>query len=201
MISLELRDISKSFGEREILSGINATVDSGCLVVTGSNGSGKSTLLKIIAGLLSATSGEAVIHNATTAQRRDLIGLVAPDLALYDELTAMENLRFFAKVRGIRRPDSELNALLCRLGLDERQNDLLSSFSSGMKQRVKFAFALLHEPAILLLDEPSTNLDETGIVALEGIITEQRQNGIVIIATNDRSELRYGDQVLELGVA
>jgi len=203
MVSLELRDISKSFGSREVLSGINVLMDSGCLAVTGPNGSGKSTLLRIIAGLLAPTGGQVVLRSdgrpAPPELRRDLVGLVAPDLALYDELSAIENLRFFARVRGLRTADAELAASLEKLGLAGRENDRLGSYSSGMRQRVKCAFALLHDPPVLLLDEPSANLDETGAAALDSIVAEHRQRGIVVLASNHPAELRSGDCVLQLG--
>jgi heme exporter protein A len=203
VISLELRDICKSFGARDVLSGISLKVDSGCLAVTGRNGSGKSTLLRIIAGLMSPSSGEVILAQEGEAvpmdARRDLIGLVAPDLTLYEELSALENLRFFARVRGIKRSDGQLRGILGKLGLKGREDDRLGSYSSGMRQRVKYAFAMLHDPEVLLLDEPSANLDEAGISAVDAVITEHRQRGIVILATNDQHELRYGDKVLELG--
>lgn len=203
VISLELRDISKSFGARDIFSGINAKTGPGCLVVTGRNGSGKSTLLRIIAGLIAPTTGEVVLsldgQQVPSERRRDVIGMVSPDLALYDELSALENLRFFARVRGICRTDDQLRSSLAQLGLEGREDDRIASYSFGMKQRVKYAFALMHQPPVLLFDEPSTNLDEEGIRAADSIITEHRRQGIVVLATNDQSELRYGDNVLELG--
>ncbi len=203
LISIKLQDISKSFGERGVFSGINVTVDGGCLAVTGRNGSGKSTLLRIIAGLLTPTTGQVTfLENGSAVPneaRRDMVGLVAPDLALYDELTAIENLRFFACVRGIKMFDDDLRAALGKLGLAGREDDRLGDYSAGMKQRVKYAFALMHQPAVLLLDEPSSNLDEPGIAAVDSVISEWKQHGIVVLATNDASELRYGDRVLELG--
>ncbi|MBI2842414.1 MAG: ABC transporter ATP-binding protein [Armatimonadetes bacterium] len=202
-MSLELRQVSKSFGARQVFSGISASIESGCLAVTGHNGSGKSTLLRIIAGLLAPSSGQVVLtdggRQSPVEQRRDLTGMVAPDLALYDELSAIENLRFFARVRGLKKTNDELRAPLVRLGLEGRENDRLGSYSSGMRQRVKYAFALMHNPAVLLLDEPSTNLDEAGIRAIGSIIEEQKRRGIVVLATNHPSELAYGDHVLELG--
>jgi len=202
VISLDLRDISKSFGSRDVFSGISIAIDSGCLVVMGPNGSGKSTLLRIIAGLLAPTSGEVVFkrdgHRVAAELQRDIVGLVAPDLALYDELSATENLRFFARVRGLRKTDDELRMALGRLGLEGREDDRLGAYSSGMRQRVKYAFSLVHDPPVLLLDEPSANLDEAGIAAMDSIINERRR-GIVVLATSDASELRYGDRVLQLG--
>ncbi|MEN6370701.1 MAG: ABC transporter ATP-binding protein [Armatimonadota bacterium] len=202
-VALELKDISKSFGKRDVLSKINLSIDSGCLVITGRNGSGKSTLLKIIAGLIQPTEGEVVFtldgNILPLEMRRDLVGMVAPDLALYDELSAIENLKFFARVRGIRRSDDELKALLDSLGLQSRESDLVGTYSSGMKQRIKYAFAVMHNPPVLLLDEPSTNLDEGGIEIVDGIIKKWRERGIVVLATNEKSELGYGDKILELG--
>lgn len=202
VISLDLRDISKSFGSRDVFSGISIAIDSGCLVVMGPNGSGKSTLLRIIAGLLAPTSGEVVFkrdgRRVAAELQRNIVGLVAPDLALYDELSATENLRFFARVRGLRKTDDELRIALGRLGLEGREDDRLGAYSSGMRQRVKYAFSLVHDPPVLLLDEPSANLDEAGIAAMDSIINERRR-GIVVLATSDASELRYGDRVLQLG--
>jgi len=204
VISLELCNISKSFGSRDVFSGINISVDSGCLAITGPNGSGKSTLLRIIAGLLAPTDGEVILSNDGTPlrleSRRDLIGLVAPDLALYDELTAIENLSFFASVRGLKKAETELRTMLSDMGLKGREDDRLGSYSSGMRQRVKYAFALMHNPSVLLLDEPSSNLDEAGIAVMDSIIEQARRRGIVVLATNNHSELRYGDHTLELGI-
>lgn len=179
------------------------TVDPGCLVVTGHNGSGKSTLLGIIAGLVAPTSGEVVLRDGDrqipSDARRQMVGMVAPDLALYDELSALENLRFFARVRGLKKTDGDLRASLSKLGLEGREDDRLGSYSSGMRQRVKYAFAIMHDPQVLLLDEPSSNLDEAGISAVDSVIRERRMGGVVVIATNDADELHYGDRVLELG--
>ncbi|MEN6520461.1 MAG: ABC transporter ATP-binding protein [Armatimonadota bacterium] len=202
-VALELKDISKSFGARDVLSKINLSIDSGCLVITGRNGSGKSTLLKIIARLIQPTEGEVVFtldgNILPSDMRRDLVGMVAPDLSLYDELSAIENLKFFAEVRGIYRSDDEPKSLLDSLGLQTRENDLVGAYSSGMKQRIKYAFAVMHNPPVLLLDEPSANLDEGGIEIVDGIIKKWRERGIVVLATNEKSELGYGDKILELG--
>ncbi len=186
---------------RDVICGVSLVLDSGRLVVTGRNGSGKSTLLRIIAGLVTPTAGEVVFTEdgaeLSIDARRDALGLVAPDLTLYDELSAIENLRFFCRVRGLRKSDNELKSLLAGLGLRDREDDPIGSYSSGMRQRAKYAFALAHNPEVLLLDEPTANLDQSGIDAVDRVITEHR--GIVIIATNEADELRYGDSVLELG--
>ncbi|MDO8684559.1 MAG: heme ABC exporter ATP-binding protein CcmA [Armatimonadota bacterium] len=205
MISLKLCNIGKEYGQRKVFSEINAEAPLGSsLAITGRNGSGKSTLLRIIAGLIRPTIGSAIIEidgkEASQAERRNLVGLVAPDLALYEELTALENLQFFTKVRGMNRGVKDLRELIARVGLAGREDEPLSSYSSGMKQRVKYAFALLHNPPILLLDEPTANLDAEGVKLVDEIITEHKKEGLLVLATNDKKEEGYGDQVIELGV-
>jgi len=203
-LQLELRGLSKSFGSRHVFEGISETVEDGqCLVVTGPNGSGKSTLLRIIAGLIAPSAGEVRIwldgQNLDRDQRRDVAGMVAPDVALYDELSALENLRFFAQVRGLPAGLPWLLELLDRMGLSGRESDLLGAYSSGMEQRMRYAFALLHRPPLLLLDEPTANLDASGAEAVAQVIAEQKREGVVVLATNDPRELAYGDKIVELG--
>jgi heme exporter protein A len=205
MISLELKDLARGFGERLVFQNISLQIEQGqCLVVTGRNGSGKSTLLRVVCGLLPASSGEVVVQQdkyiLEDDDRRDAFGLVAPDLSLYDELTALENLRFFARVRGTGGTDRDFKELIARVGLPGRENDPIKSFSSGMKQRMKYAYALLHQPLILLLDEPTANLDEAGAAMVDETIKKQKQRGIVVIATNEPDEVGYGDKVIKLGI-
>ncbi|MDO8589002.1 MAG: heme ABC exporter ATP-binding protein CcmA [Armatimonadota bacterium] len=204
MTSVRLLAITKEYGERRVLEGINADIASGSsLVVTGRNGSGKSTLLRVIAGLTRPTSGQVAIEIdgkvLAGEERRNAIGFVAPDLALYEELTALENLAFFAKARGMRRSRKDLRELIARVDLAGREDEPLSSYSSGMKQRMKYAFALLHEAPVLLLDEPTANLDENGVALVDEIIREHRKEGLLILATNDKREVGYGDQIIQLG--
>ena len=205
MISVKLRNITKYYGERRVFEGICAEALPGsALAVIGRNGSGKSTLLRIIAGLARPTSGDVVIEDdgraLSPAERRNTIGFVAPDLCLYDELTAVENLAFFARVRGLRRSEKDMTGLVARVGLEGRENEQLASYSSGMRQRMKYAFALLHDPAILLLDEPGANLDAAGIELVEEIVQDHRKRGVLILATNDAREAEYGDKAIDLGL-
>ena len=116
---------------------------------------------------------------------------------LYDELTAFENLSFFAGVAGLHFSRSELSIKLDTVGLDGRGDDLVGSYSSGMKQRLKYCLALLRNPSLLLLDEPTANLDNLGKKLVDSII--KSQNGIVVIATNESSELEYADEIVKLG--
>jgi heme exporter protein A len=109
-------------------------------------------------------------------------------------------MRFFAEVRGLRRTKAELEALLEEVGLGGRGGDLLAAYSSGMVQRLRYAYALLHRPAVLLFDEPTATLDERGAALVEQVIARQRERGIAVVATNDPRELRWGDYVLRLEV-
>lgn len=206
MVELELQGVTKRFGGRKVLEGIDASARAGeCLVVTGRNGAGKSTLLQIIAGLQRPTRGTIAIRrdgaDLDEDARRDAIGLVSPDLALYAELTALENLQLFAGLRGLDPSPAALVALLERVGLEGRHDDRTGEFSSGMRVRLKYAAALLHAPALLLLDEPTANLDVTGVRLVEEVIAEQRRRGIVVLATNEPEETRFADRRLSLGEA
>jgi len=204
MDRLELQGLSKRYGRLRVFQGLTAEVRSGqVLVVAGPNGSGKSTLLRIIAGLTHPTAGQVCLFRdgrlLSPEERRRQTGLVAVDVALYGELTAWENLSFFARVRGLGLSPEEGEALLAGVGLAGRGDDLVQNYSSGMRQRLKYACALLHRPGLLLLDEPGANLDEAGRAIVEAIIARQRQNGLVVLATNDPREVAFGDVVLHLG--
>ena len=203
-LQLELTDLAAGYGARRVLAGVTLTLRGGeTLVVAGANGSGKSTLLRLLCGLQRPSAGQVAYlvggRRYRPDEARDLVGWVAPDLQLYRELTALENLQFFAQVRGLQRPASELEALLDEVGLGGRGGDALASYSSGMAQRLRYAYALLHHPPVLLLDEPTVTLDERGAALVERVVAAQRERGISVIATNDPRELRYGDYVLRLG--
>lgn len=204
LVELKLDNVSKSFGARRVLCNVNADVQTGeALVITGHNGSGKSTLLTLIAGLARPDSGTVRYlvdgHELTADDRRRMLSLVAPDLTLYPELTALENLEFFARVRSLPWVPSAAEQLLTRVGLDRRGEDLTGTFSSGMRVRLKYAVALQSEPKILLLDEPTAMLDTGGVQVVEQVIAEQRKRGVLVLATNDPQETRHGDLFLHLG--
>lgn len=202
-ITLALNAVSRRYGRRTVFSGITATARGGeALVVAGPNGSGKSTLLKIIAGLIPPSSGEAGVsiegRMLDTLARRRILGYVAPDLRLYDELTGAENLQFFGRMRGLTLERQDLIELLTRVGLKGRGRDFVGNYSSGMRQRLKYAFALLHRPPMLLLDEPTANLDASGAEIVREVVEQQRQEGLVVIATNEATEVAWGDSVVRL---
>jgi heme exporter protein A len=173
--ALRFTGLSRQYGRLAVLSGVSAAVAAGqTLLVTGRNGAGKSTLLRCLAGLLPPDAGTIDYQEAgrslDAAERRRHVGLVAPDLALYGELTVAENLDFFARLRGLARPNAAAAALLARLQLPARQ--LAATLSSGQRQRLRWAWALLHRPRLLLLDEPFQNLDAAGFAVTRALLAE-----------------------------
>lgn len=200
---VEVKHLSKAYSYRKLFTDINVIIpDRSVFVVLGHNGAGKTTFLRVLSGLIPATSGEVVFtlngKSLSPTEKRAQIGLVSPDLELYGELTAVENLEFFSGVRGLPFTLDKARELLELVGLKGRGNDYVGTYSSGMKQRMKYAYALLHDPYILVLDEPTTNLDEKGVALVDGVIRRQREKGIVIMATNEPREVSYADQTLSL---
>jgi heme exporter protein A len=190
-ISLRLDKVTKKFNNRKIFENVTFTLSGGSsMAITGRNGSGKSTLVKIIAGLLGKTSGDVIINENNIVIKQDSVykylGFVSPYLNLYDEFSGYENLKICSGIRGIGIDN--INDVLKRVGLFERRNDLLKIYSSGMKQRLKLAFGILHNPAILILDEPTSNLDKDGVRVVDEIAEEYKKDRILIIATNDEHE-------------
>ena len=204
MIEVIVQDLQRSFGERKVLRGITASLRGGDrLLVRGPNGSGKSTLLRILAGLLSASGGTMRFledgRELEPDRRRRLTGYLSPDLVLYEEFSALENLDFFARLRGIPVDHERDGGLLERLGLRGRLHDPLGTFSTGMRQRAKLAFALQAAPELLLLDEPGSNLDQEGRALVAEVVEEfAGRGGIVVVASNDQAEFTLGRKTLEL---
>lgn len=197
---LILDKLSRSFPGRKVFTDISLEIEANTtLVITGPNGSGKTTLLNVISSVMSPSMGEVTLEiddkKYSGSDILPFIGLVSPDLYLYDELTACENLEFFANISGISPCDYK--SKLAQFGLEGRGDDLVQSFSSGMKQRLKYILALLREPPLLILDEPTANLDDKGKAIINEII--ENHVGITIIATNESNELKYADQTIELG--
>lgn len=196
---LSLENITKKYPGRNVFENISAEIQSnGRLIITGPNGSGKTTMINCIGAIITLTSGKVSFEDecvrATGSNILEHIGLVAPDLYLYDELTAIENLSFFARVSGIGGIDFQDD--LNRFGLSGRGNDPVGSFSSGMKQRLKYILALMNKPPLLLLDEPTANLDEDGKTIVWDVV--KNYEGIVVIATNEPEELTYATKTIEL---
>ncbi|MDX1931687.1 MAG: heme ABC exporter ATP-binding protein CcmA [Capsulimonadales bacterium] len=194
-------NLYKAFGRRPVLENFGLTADAGEVVaIVGGNGSGKSTLLRIVAGLLRPTRGRIVLESdgvraTETIGRRRLVGYVSPDLRFYPELTARENLAFFRSVAGRPPRTEETTAVLARVGLAKRGEEPVGTFSSGMMQRLRLAFALLSGTSVLLLDEPTLALDADGVRLVREIVFERRQEGgIVLLASNDPREIEWADR-------
>lgn len=200
---IEIKDLVKSFGRRLVFQGMNLSFNFRRIYgISGPNGSGKSTFVKIIAGLISPTKGKVVhfLSGKTIAEDKlhEHIGFVSPYLVLYDEFSAEENLIFSSQIRGIRFDKERSNFLLKEFGLYERKNDLIRGYSSGMKQRLKYAFALLHKPGILILDEPTSNLDNDGKERVYNIIRKEKENLLILIASNEEADLNLCESIIEL---
>ena len=185
---LRIIDVTRTFGRRRALNKVSLTATSGTITsLLGHNGAGKSTLLSIAATLLQVTSGK-VLYGETPAEAggaalRGRIGMLGHDLYLYPELTAAENLAFFANVYGLDGVSRRVDAALARAGLSERRDDLVSGFSRGMRQKLALERALIHEPRLLLLDEPFTGLDDGAREALRERLRVARTAGAIIIRT------------------
>ncbi len=190
-IFIQTTNLKKDFDRKNIFRNVSFTLrNKDSIAITGKNGSGKSTLVKILANIHSQSSGEIQIKiNGGLIQRKDYykyIGLVSPYLNLYDEFSGYENLHLVTKIRSL--DESLIESVLKRVGLWERRNDLVKIYSSGMKQRMKIAFSILHNPPILLFDEPTSNLDAEGIKLVDSIAEEYKEKSVLLIATNDEHE-------------
>ncbi len=204
MTKLTLDGIAKRFGRRILFRKLSVSVAGGqALAITGSNGSGKSTLLKIIAGVMTPTKGQvhlSIKGNDVIPENRPLqMGFVSPYLNVYDGFTARENLEFIAKVRRLTNTQDLIDELIATVSLKGRENDPVQTYSSGMKQRVKFAAAMLTSPAVLILDEPTTNLDVAGIKMVKTLMQRQKdRNGIIVLASNDAEEVTWCDASIDV---
>jgi heme exporter protein A len=186
-----IRDVSRHYGRRRALSHVSLVCRAGeVLGLLGPNGAGKSTLLAILATLLAPSAGEVRYGTLRLedggAALRARLGFLSHDLHLYPELTARENLSFFARLYGLDRVDARVDGALAHAGLGARGHDLVSGFSRGMRQRLALERALLHDPRLLLLDEPFTGLDDASVGALVSRLRALRQAGrIVVVVTHD----------------
>ncbi len=196
---LVAKQLKKVFNRRVVFQDISFEMRSGkVLSIAGPNGSGKSTASKIICGIMTPTSGQVSLLNGDARIERDeihnYIGFVAPYLELYGEFTALENLQIEMRARKLpKNCDEKAKEILELVGLFNRRNDKLGGFSSGMKQRLKYAAALIHDPEVLVLDEPTANLDAAGNEMVFSIVDRLRKDKIVVIATNDDDEAALGD--------
>jgi ABC-type multidrug transport system ATPase subunit len=189
--SLTFTDVCRNFGRRRALNRVSFRCHAGEIVaLLGPNGAGKSTLLSIAATLLAPSSGAVHYGDQTAAGAgpglRGRIGLLGHDLFIYSELTAAENLLFFGQMYRVAAVARRVEAALASAGLTHRRNDVVAGFSHGMRQRLALERALLHDPRLVLLDEPFTGLDDAAAMALRRRLEGLRDNGcIVLVTTHD----------------
>lgn len=189
--SLTLTDVSRHFGRRKVLNKVSLRCEAGQIVaLLGPNGAGKSTLLSVVATLLEPSAGRVAYGEATAresgAALRARIGLLGHDLYIYPELSAAENLRFFARIYGQRDVDRRIDEALDRAELSARRDDPVAGYSRGMRQRLALERALLHDPRLVLLDEPFTGLDDAATATLRRRLDGLRAAGaIVLVTTHD----------------
>ena len=206
--AVEARDLSFRYGGRHALRGVSFSVEPGALFgVVGPNGSGKSTLLRIFTGLLRPSSGEARVFGGDIRRNpraaRQKMGVAFQGSSLDDKLTLRENMRFRARLYGMRGKtlSAKIDAELQQCGLEERAGDRVETLSGGMRRRAELTLALLHEPPLLLLDEPTAGLDPAARTAFwEAVSREKKERGLTVILTThlmDEAE-RCGELALLL---
>jgi heme exporter protein A len=188
---IEIKGLVKTYGLNPVLRGLDLGVAAGEFVtLVGPNGAGKSTLMRIVATLLAPSDGRVTVGGWSLPQDaervRRHIGLVSHNSLLYSDLTAAENLSFFARLYQLDEQAARVDAALKTVGLLARQRDPVSTFSRGMVQRLTIARATLHEPEVLLLDEPYTGLDQDAALLLDALLRRESENGrTIFMITHD----------------
>ena len=186
--AIDVTELTKAFGPIHALRGITLSVDAGdALVIFGPNGAGKTTLLKTVATLMRPSSGSVRLFGVdpqSDVRLRARIGMVSHQSYLYPGLTGEENLRFAARLYGVPRPADRVARLLETMGLRARGRDPVRTYSRGMVQRLSIARALVHDPPLLLLDEPYTGLDRQAAVVLTDLLAAMRGTRTIVLTTH-----------------
>lgn len=181
---IAVRKLWKYYGDYPALRDITLEIAQGsCCALLGRNGAGKTTLLRILAGLSPYQQGEISLlgQSPRIHQTRRIAGFLGHGIGVYEDLTAAENLKFFARVHGLKNTSSCVSKWLSRVGLERVANIPIRQYSRGMRQRLALARTFQHEPAVLLLDEPFTSLDDKAIAMLSELLVEARQRGATIV--------------------
>ena len=193
--AVEAEGLTRAFGARRAVDAVSVAVHAGeCLALFGPNGAGKTTLLRMLAGLLKPTRGAARVAGEPLggndgAAVRARVGLISHHSLLYSALTARENVEFAARLYGVPDPRASAERALDRLRVLDRADSAVRSLSRGLQQRVSIARAMVHEPRVVLLDEPFTGLDEVGAAALTAALSELRERGAaLVLVTHQISE-------------
>jgi heme exporter protein A len=202
---IETRSLAKTFGLKPVLRGVDLEIAPGeCVAVLGPNGAGKTTLLRILATLTRPSFGQVRVGGfplpASAAEVRRHLGVVLHHPLVYGDLTAEENLAFYSRIYGLRNRSQRVNAVLEQVGLAARRRDLVRTFSRGMQQRLAIGRAILHEPDVMLLDEPYTGLDAQASAVLDTILSDAVASGRLVLMTthNVARGLTLADRILIL---
>ena len=205
--AIVLAGLRREFGERAALDGVDLELGAGAtLVVLGPNGAGKTTLLRILATLLRPSSGEIAVLGCALPREgwavRGRLGFLGHEPLLYRDLTARENLRFHARLHGLEGAAAEarIEEVLASAGMDRRGDDRVVELSAGMRQRLAICRCVLHRPALLLLDEPDSNLDAEGRELVRDLIGPGSGAARVVVTHDPDRFLPEADQVLTLGI-
>jgi heme exporter protein A len=206
-IAIELRGLRRDYGERTALVGVDLSLRRGeSLLVMGPNGAGKTTLLRVLATLLRPSGGEAKVFGSTLPgdawKVRGRIGLLGHDALLYRDLSGRENLRFHSRLHGIAPAAAEarISTLLAAVGMERRAEDRVGELSAGMRQRLAVCRCVLHQPDLLLLDEPDSNLDAAGRELVQQLIAPSTDRARVLVSHDPERFRDEVDQVLTLGI-
>lgn len=198
------KKLTKKFGNQLAVNGVNISIEPGCFYsLLGPNGAGKSTTIHLLSTLLKADSGEIIIDNKKVGTENEKIkpflGIVPQEISLYEELTALENLQFWGKMYGVEKNilASRIEQQLKDFGLFERRNDRVKTYSGGMKRRINITAALLHQPKIVFMDEPTVGIDPQSRNNIYDALQRMKNEGITILYTTHYIEEaeRFSDKV------
>lgn len=203
-IELKVFHLSKRYQKQVVFSNLNFIRESGVWGIGGSNGSGKSTLLKCLSYLLKPSQGQVYWYKeqkqVESKQLRGILGYVAPYINLYAELSCHENLKLLGYLREVDNLENRISSLLSDLGAAELQHKSFGRLSTGQQQRIKIAAALLHDPPVIILDEPGSNLDQSGQNYISQLIDEvhAKKDRLILLASNQQQELQQCEGIFRL---